>query len=391
MTRVAIAGFGTVGQGVWHILAQERERLVQLPGGAPEAAAVLVRDTAKQRDMHAPRALFTDDPEAFLNTKGIGVLFEATGDTALGYRLMTEAMRRGIHVITASKATVSAHMEELHALAAEQGVHFLYEAAVGGGTPLLKPLKDLPVIGEVTGLRGIVNGSCNYILSSMTTAGADFDEVAAQARRLGYLEASADDDLMGWDTRRKLRILCTLAFRGAVREDGIPCMGIDRIRAQDIAVLSGRGLTVKLLGTAVKRGADVSASVFPQALPGHDMLAGVGGAYNQVEVRGAYFDTVRFFGSGAGRLPTAHAMVNDLADVLLNRQPVQSPLGTESLRATAGAEMGTFYLRGVPETRVTAQEEWGAGVLTQPMPLDDVLSLMAEFPRAAAVRVPSPE
>ena len=388
MTRIALAGFGTVGQGVWQILQDQDGRLGKAPGGAPEIAAILVRGASKPRDAAPATALLTEDAQALLATPGLQVLMEATGDTALGYELVTRAMRSGMHVITASKALVSAHMEELHALAQEQGVQFLYEASVGGGIPLIKPLKDLPWLGEVTALRGIINGSCNYILDAMTRDGRTFEQVVHQARQLGYLEADADADLLGWDAQRKLRILATLAFGGTIREQDIPCEGISRITHADISTLKERGLTVKLLGTASKTGDAVSATIFPHALANEDVLAGIGGAYNYVEAQGDYMDRVGFFGSGAGRFPTAHAMVNDLVDVLLHRQPTSSPIGTAALQPTRGSETASFYLRDVPKQHVPEKEAWGAGVLSHPMSIREVIALLERHPQAAAIVVP---
>ncbi len=388
MSNIVIAGFGTVGQGIWQILQEQRHRLTALPGGAPQVASILVRDRLKQRDTQVPEHLLTEDIDSFLGAPDIEVLLEATGDTELGYQLVARAMRQGIHVVTASKALVSAHMEELHRLAEQHSVHFLYEASVGGGTPLIKPLKDLPWLGEVTSLRGIINGSCNFILDAMTRQGKTFSDVTAEAQRLGYLEADADADLLGWDARRKLRILSTLAFQGMVQEADIPCAGISRITAEDISALSSAGYTVKLLGSARCTGKIIVASVFPHALAANDVLAGVGDAYNYVEVEGAYFDTVGFFGSGAGRYPTAHAMVNDLADVLLNRQPLRSPLGQESLLPTGNSQMAPFYLRGVPMNEVPVRETLEPGVLTQVMPLGDVMDLLDRYPQACATMMP---
>ena len=387
MKRVAIAGFGTVGQGIWQILQEQRERLAHALGEAPEVAAILVRDIGRSRDVAVPAGLLTDDPQRLLADGAIDVLLEATGDTALGYALARQAMARGVHVITAGKALVSQYMEELSALAEEQRVHFLYEASVAGGTPVIKPLKDLAMLGRVHTLRGIINGSCNYILSAMGGEGRAYDDVIAEARALGYLEADADSDLLGWDARRKLRILATLAMGGMVLEEDIPCVGISRVTLADMQALGEAGYTVKLLGSASRAEDRVAASVFPWVLPHGDVLAGIGGAGNYVDIDAEYLGRVGFMGPGAGRLPTAHAMVNDLVDALLDRQPRTSPLGSARLVSLGGEQKACFYLRGWGADAFPTKQPLGPGWLTHLMPLADVLAWLSQQPEACAIMV----
>lgn len=387
MKRVAIAGFGTVGQGIWQILQEQPERLAHALGEAPEVYAILVRDIGRSRDVAVPAGLLTNDPQRLLADGAVDVLLEATGDTALGYTLARQAMARGMHVITAGKALVSQYMEELSALAEEQGVHFLYEASVAGGTPVIKPLKDLAMLGRVHTLRGIINGSCNHILSAMGGEGRAYDDVIAEARALGYLEADADSDLLGWDARRKLRILATLAMGGTVLEEDIPCVGISRVTLADMQALGEAGYTVKLLGSASRAEDRVAASVFPWALPKGDVLAGIGGVGNYVDIDAAYLGRVGFMGPGAGRLPTAHAMVNDLVDALLDRQPRTSPLGSARLVSLGGEQKACFYLRGQGADAFPTKCPLGTGWLTHPMPLGDVLAWLSQQPEACAIMV----
>lgn len=389
MTRLAIAGFGTVGQGIWQILQEQRGRLAAALGEAPEVAAILVRDARRARDVDVPAALLTQDPAQLLADDSISVLLEATGDTELGYALARQAMERGVHVITAGKALVSQYMEELSALAQKRQVHFLYEASVAGGTPLIKPLKDIAAAGAIEGVRGIINGSCNYILSAMSGEGRAYDEVIAEAQALGYLEAQPDSDLLGYDARRKLRILATLALGGTVLEEDIPCVGISRITLADIQALDGAGHAVKLLGSAGRAGDRVAASVFPWALPKADALAGIGGAGNYVEVDAQYLGRVGFMGPGAGRLPTAHAMVNDLMDAVLDRQPRTSPLGGAALQSLGGRQLGRFYLRGQGADKAPHAQPLGPGWLAGPMPLADVLAMLAADDWACAIMMES--
>ncbi|NLD52868.1 MAG: homoserine dehydrogenase [Clostridiales bacterium] len=382
--RIALLGFGTVGQGIWAILQEQADHLTVLLGWAPEVAAILVRDANKPRDVVVPRHLLVTSPADILSDNTIDVLLEATGDTQLGYQLVKQALLEGKHVVTASKALLSQHMEELSALAAHRGCHLLYEASVCGGMPLIKPLKDLPQLGEVISLRGIINGSCNYILHAMQQ-GKSYETAVDRARQLGYLEADASSDVKGWDARRKLRILASLAFGGSVLEEQILCHGIDRVALEDVKALWEAGYAVRLLGRAVCSGGQVAASVLPWALPQGTVLAGVQGADNLLEVEAQYLGRLCFGGPGAGRFPTAHAMVNDLLDVIQNRQPITSPLGDRTLVPSAAGEKLTFYLRGEGWQKDHLLRSLGNGWVSRPLPLGDVLEALERDPSRLAI------
>ena len=386
MKRVVIAGLGTVGGGVYTILTQQKERLARELGEEIRVEAVLVRDKAKRRICDVPPDLLTDDPARLLDI-GADALLEATGDTALGYRLARGAMDRGMHVITAGKALVSGHMEELHALAHGRGLYFLYEASVCGGIPLLKTAADLPLLGRVRAVRGIMNGSTNHILSAMKGRGSEYEDLVLEAREMGYLEADAGDDLLGYDARRKLRILATLALGGSLLEDSILCEGISRLRQEDVKALGALGYTVKLIAGA--RGLDdgVAASVFPWALSADCMLAGVNGAGNYVEIEEQYLGKIGWYGPGAGALPTAHAMVSDLMDALAGRRPLTAPIGGKPLAAIPGGERACFYLRGIDPEGLPVRRKLGGGVLTEEVSFGEVLALLRDHPAGAAIAV----
>lgn len=386
MKRVVIAGLGTVGGGVYTILTQQKERLARELGGEIRVEAVLVRDTAKRRACGVPPDLLTDDPARLLDI-GADALLEATGDTALGYKLARVAMDRGMHVITAGKALVSGHMEELHALAHERGLYFLYEASVCGGIPLLKTAADLPLTGCVRAVRGIMNGSTNHILSAMTGRGCEYEDLVREAREMGYLEADAGDDLLGYDARRKLRILATLALGGSLAEESIICEGISRIRQEDVKALGSLGYTVKLIAGARGLEEGAAASVFPWALPADSMLAGISGAGNYVEIEEQYLGKIGWYGPGAGALPTAHAMAGDLMDALAGRRPLTAPIGGKSLAAMPGGERACFYLRGIDPGGLPVRQPLGGGVLTEEVSFGDVMALLRDHPKGAAIAV----
>ncbi len=388
MKRVVIAGLGTVGGGVYTILTQQKERLARELGEEIRVEAVLVRDTAKRRACDVPAELLTDDPGSLLSISA-DALLEVTGDMALGCKLARGAMDSGMHVITAGKALVSGHMEELHALAHSRGLCFLYEASVCGGIPLLKTAADLPFIGRVSVVRGIMNGSTNYILSAMEKRGCEYGDLVREARTGGYLEANADDDLLGFDARRKLRILATLALGGSLAEDNIVCEGISRIRQEDVKALGAHGYTVKLIAGARRLEEGTAASVFPWALPGDSMLAGVNGAGNYVEIEEQYLGRIGWYGPGAGALPTAHAMVSDLIDALTKRRPLTPRIEGKPLAVMTGGERACFYLRGMDTRRLSVRQPLGGGVLTEEVSFGDVLALLQDHPDGAAIAMES--
>ena len=385
MKRVALAGLGTVGGGVWQILWEQRARMASALGEEAGIAAVLVRDINKPRPHDVPQGILCDDPERLFSSGGIDVLIEATGDTELGYRLAKSAMKRGIHVITAGKALVSRHMEELHGLAHKRQLYFLYEASVCGGIPLLKTAAELPLTGEVRALRGIVNGSSNYILSGMTRTGGEYSDLVREAREKGYLEADADDDLLGYDARRKLRILTALALGADLPEDGIPCEGISRVTGRDVEALGQSGYVIKLIASAAKTKEGATASVFPRALPKGSALAGIEGAGNCVEIEKEYLGRAAFSGPGAGALPTAHAIVSDLVDILAGRRPFTGALNAR--KETMAEEHARFYLRDIPVDEARIEKALGTGLLTKAIPLGEVIVLLKEHPKGAAIAV----
>jgi len=384
--RIVIAGLGTVGGGIWQILTQQKERLARELGEEIQVEAVLVRDAAKRRACGVPAELLTDDPGQLLN-KNADALLEATGDTALGLRLARGAMDSGMHVITANKALVCGHMQELHALAHSRGLYFLYEASVCGGIPLLKTAADLPMTGQVSAVRGIMNGSTNHILSAMGNRCCEYEDLVLEARAQGYLEADADDDLLGYDARRKLSILATLVLGGSLAEDSIVCEGISRIRQEDVRALTGLGYTVKLIAGARRLEEGVPASVFPWALHKDSMLACVNGVGNYVEIEEQHLGRIGWYGPGAGALPTAHAMVSDLVDALAKRRPLTPRIEEKRIAVMTGGERACFYLRGINPGQLPVRQPLDGGVLTQEISFGDVLALLHDHPAGAAIAV----
>ena len=357
MIGIALAGYGTVGQGVMDLFQKRKESIQKRLGKKIDIRYILVRDSRKKRDIDLYGAELVYDIRKILDDDNIKILIEATGDITLGYKLIKEALKKKKHVITANKAVLSLHLEELSTLAEEQDVYLLYEASVGGGTPLIKPLQELSLHGEIRSLRGLLSGSCNYVLSKMRTEQIPYDDVLEEAKNLGYLEADPIDDVGGFDTRRKLRILATLAFRGKIEEDDISLEGITKIEQEDISRLFQMGYAVRLVAQAFKENQCVQATVQPMALPINDFLRSIDKAENGVEFFGDHFIKVCFQGSGSGRYPTAHAMLSDLEDILFSLRRKISPLGSEELQIIPYQKKSRYYIRNTVPTPFAIEEQ----------------------------------
>ncbi|WP_128425097.1 homoserine dehydrogenase [Gudongella oleilytica] len=345
MAKLGMLGFGTVGQGVADILNRRGEELELLIGEPLQLKKILVKNLDKERKVSIPEGVLTTDPYQVLLDEEIDIIIEVTGDLDDSYIFIKKALQNGKHVVTANKAVVSAYFEELSYMAEEKGLHFLYEASAGGGIPFIKPLKDAIRLNKVESIRGILNGTCNFILSKMTNEGLDYSDVLREAQALGYAEADPSADVEGTDTMRKLRIIGTLALGASISEDDIICDGIDRLSAYDIEKLKERGYVVKLIGEAREADGGFSAIVQPTAVPLGSSFAGVGGAMNSVCFSGDNAGALTFTGAGAGMLPTANAVLSDVIDCILNTQSKSSPLRARALQNRNESLKGSYYVR----------------------------------------------
>lgn len=342
MINIGLLGFGTVGQGVVDII-NKREKLIL--NEELNVKKILVRNLEKERQVQVPQEKLTLEANDIVEDDDIDIVIEVTGDVDLSYKLLKSAMDKGKHIVTANKALVSAYFEELSSLAEENGVYFLYEASVAGGIPVLKPLKDQMRINKISNVQGILNGTCNYILSKMSDEFLDYEEVLKQAQKLGYAEADPSSDVEGTDTLRKLRILATMALGASITEDHIICDGIDSISAVDIQLLRDKGRVVKLIGEANEVEGGYQAIVQPKAVKTNDYFAGVKDAFNSVSIEGDFSGVLKFYGAGAGMYPTANAVLTDLVDCVLDTQDKASPLRTRKLENKNEDIQGNYYLR----------------------------------------------
>lgn len=343
--KIGLLGLGTVGSGVIEILENRRDQLTTLVGEEISVKKVLVKNKNKKRLINLPEESFATDFNEILNDEEISVIIEVTGDLESSYKYIKEGLNGGKHIVTANKAVVSKHFEELSALASEKNLAFLYEASVGGGIPVLKPLKEQLQFNEINQLQGILNGTCNYILTRMVNEDKNYDEVLSIAQELGYAEADPSADVEGQDTLRKLRILASLSLQGKVSEDDILLEGISSINFIDIENIKKMDATVKLIAEANAYEDGYTAIVQPVIVKNSNYFANVEMAYNSVAFQGDNVGNLKFYGSGAGKLPTANAVLSDCLDIASNTYRSSNPLGNKKLKNYNHKIKGKFYLR----------------------------------------------
>ena len=320
---IGLLGLGTVGAGVAAILATPAGRHPLV--GELELRRVAVRDLNRPRTVELAAELLSTDPEAVVDDPAVDIVVEVMGGLEPARSLILRAIAAGKPVVTANKAVIARYGEEIAAAAARSGVYVLIEAAVGGGIPIIEPLKQSLGANRIQRVSGIINGTTNYILSRMAAEGAAYADVLADAQRLGYAEADPAADVQGGDAADKIAILAGLAYGGPVPREAIPTEGIDQLDARDIAYAEQLGYVVKLLAVAQAMPSEqavqlLDVRVHPTLLPKAHPLAGVNGVNNAILVEGDPVGQVMFYGPGAGAGPTASAVVADILNIAGIRQ-----------------------------------------------------------------------
>ena len=317
--QAALLGVGTVGGGVYKLLERRSEEMPYKIGGRLKVSRVLVKDLSKERE-GIPCELLTDDFQGILEDPNIHIVIELMGGIEPARTYILQALRAGKNVVTANKDLIAEHGRELMEEAEAQGCDLLFEAAVGGGIPIIRPLKECLAGNEITEIMGIVNGTTNYILTKMTQEGMDFQDALKKAQELGFAEADPTADIEGLDAGRKMAILASIAFHSRVTFDDVDIKGITKITAKDIQYAKEFGYTLKLLGVARNTDQEMEVGVFPMMIPSSHPLANVNDAFNAVFVHGDAVDDAMFQGKGAGEYPTASAVVGDVIAVARNMQ-----------------------------------------------------------------------
>ncbi len=341
---VALFGMGTVGGGVAERLLRHPETL---SAGRPLTLRhVVVRDVAKDRGVALPAGVLHDDIMKAVEDPAVGVGVELIGGIPAAFALCRDLLRAGKHVVTANKALICERGPELFALAAEQGRTIRFEAAVAGGVPIVAGLTESLAANRITGMRAILNGTSNFLLSRMADTGAGYHAALAEAQERGYAEADPSMDVDGTDAAQKLVILARLAFGAEVSFDDVSRGGIDGLDAEDLRFADELGYAVKLLAVAKRTGRGLELSVRPTLVRRSDTIAGIGGPMNVVAVAGDLIGEAWFAGPGAGREPTASAVLADLLAVAAGRPPFASAVVAGSLRPVPVDDLvSRFYLR----------------------------------------------
>lgn len=358
--RIGLLGCGVVGAGLLRLLASRSRAVESAVGASLRVTRVAVRDAARPRDVDLSGVSVGSDPLAVANADDVDLLVELIGGVDVIRPAVQRALERGLPVVTANKLLISVHGAALEAAAANSGAALRYEAAVAGAIPVLQALDHGLRTERFTLLVGILNGTTNYILSTMEREGRDFEEALAAARALGYAEADPTLDLSGADTAQKLTILARRAFGAAVPHDSIPTEGIVGLELEDLRQADGFGYVVKLLGIGIRSDEGLDLRVHPAFIPKRYLLAAVRDEFNGVYLRGDASGSMMLYGKGAGAFPTAQAVLGDVIavarELLLKRgaraggaepapAPASGPLPADDERLPLDEVRTKYYLR----------------------------------------------
>jgi len=347
--KLGIAGLGTVGVGVWKLLSENHDRIFANAGCPIEITAVCARDASLDRGIDLGAVRWFDDAVALAKSDDIDIFIELIGgEEGIARAAVEAALTSGKHVVSANKALLAHHGNELAALAEKHNVALNYEAAVAGAIPIIKSLREGLAGNDVSSVVGILNGTCNYILTKMASEGREFDDVLADAQQMGYAEADPTFDIGGHDTAHKLAILTSLAFGTRIDFGAVYLEGIEEITQADLKAAHELGYCIKLLGVAIRTDSGIEQRVHPSLVPLTSPIAAIDGAFNAVAVEGNYSGKIILQGAGAGQKPTASAVIADIIDIA--RVNALYPLGREVSRlapyqrARMRAHEGGYYI-----------------------------------------------
>ncbi len=351
--RAGLIGFGTIGTGVVRLLQRRRAAIDAMLGARLRLVRIADLDTERDRGVRLPKGMLVADATAVYAADDVDVVIELMGGYEPARRFVLAAIARGKSIVTANKALLAVHGREVFGAAARERVDIGFEASVGGGIPIVRVLRDGVVADRTVAVRGIVNGTCNYILSKMSAEGAQFADVLAEAQARGLAEADPSFDIDGIDSAHKLVILTALAFGTELHLKDVHVEGIRHVAQMDVGYARELGYEIKLLAIGSMHGDDVAVRVHPTLVPSAHVLAGVRGAFNAIYVEGEALGSSMYYGLGAGMMPTATAVVADLIEIARNRLQDTSarvpPLGIPALRRPKRVPMGdlrtAYYLR----------------------------------------------
>jgi len=316
--KVGLIGFGTVGAGLAELFFEHGQRLDRRLGGPLRLVKVADLDLTTDRGIEVPDGILTASADDVLNDPDIQIVVELIGGLEPALSYTTRAIEAGKQVVTANKALLAIHGNQIFSLAEKKGVGLFFEGAVAGGIPIIRALREGLAANRIVSMSAILNGTCNYILTRMSQEAAPFEQVLAQAQAEGLAEADPSLDIEGADTAHKLAILICLAFGGPLQFDQLPVEGITKIEAADVTYAREFGFAIKLLALARRVGSQVEARIHPAMIPLSHVLAAVGGAFNAVHLTAEPVGEVLFYGLGAGRKPTSSAVAGDVIEAARN-------------------------------------------------------------------------
>jgi homoserine dehydrogenase len=350
VVRVGLIGLGTVGSGVVEIIRGHGADFTRRAGVQIELVKFADRNEARFAELGLPQEQCVTDAQGVIDDPSIDVVIELIGGTGIAREVVLAALGAGKSVVTANKALLASHGEEVMAAAEANNVDILFEASVGGGIPIIAPLKHSLTSNEIVTVMGIVNGTTNYMLTRMAEDGLDYDAALAEAQAKGFAEADPTADVDGLDAAAKIAILCSIAFNSRVVMSQVPAEGIRTLSPEDISYAAEMGYTIKLLAIGRRTTSGIDVRVHPTMIPSSHPLASVNGVYNAIYVVGDAVGETMFFGEGAGSLPAASAVVGDLIEEARRIQSGCPPLVgctcTESLRVRDISELvSEYYVR----------------------------------------------
>ena len=365
--KIGLLGFGVVGRGVYDIIAQRDDMKV--------AKVVCLEDVT------LPDAEVTKNFQDVLDDDSIDTVIEAMGGTGLAYKFVRSAIEAGKNIVTSNKALVATYYDDLIPLAESKGVQFRCTAAVGGGIGWLSELQRARRTQTITRVGGIMNGTCNYILDSMTRLGLGYDDALKQAQALGYAEANPSTDVDGIDTWHKIILSANIGFGVSLETATVPAAGISRILAEDVAAVTAHGLVCKLVSTGKCENGVYSAYVQPTLFPQGTPESAVPSNYNLITLVGQFSERMSFYGQGAGRYPTAYNVVQDCVDLLCGNG-FYCAHGQKV--AAVNDDLLCYYVRGEEDAWLTAntEERWGNAVVTKPVSVKDMHDWLSGHPGA---------
>lgn len=353
--NIGLIGFGTVGTGVVKVLKENAKTIQERLGAEIILKRIADKDTTRDRGVEVDKSVLITDANEIINDPSISIVIELVGGIEPAKTFILKALNNKKHVVTANKALLSQHGEEIFKTASANNVDIGFEASVGGGIPIIKALKEGLVANKINSIYGIINGTANYILSKMTNEGGKFEDVLKKAQEKGYAEADPTYDVEGIDTAHKLAILINLAYGTYIKMGDIYTQGISKITPLDIKFAKEFGYKIKLLAIAKEEGGEIEARVHATMIPATHLLSTVDGVYNAIHLKGNAVGSVMFYGRGAGMMPTASAVLADVVDICrnINKNAAQrvSPLsyteeavGNVEIRHIENLEI-PYYLR----------------------------------------------